>query len=249
MEFIKFGIFLLVLVLNHKSQAQFPSNIIERCVVHDNNCLKDAIQHVLKNYPTGVKQLGLRSIDPLKVEKLDINIGKNSPINMNLNFKNTELLGLSQSVIKSVTGFEKEIGSRIDIKGFTPTINLVGDYKISGSILLVPVVGSGPSNITLTNTDYTLKFLPKLTTKNGKTYVEIEKCKLKLNTKRVHHNFSNLFNGDVVLGENMNRIMNENWELIWSNNQPAVEESMSYIMKNVLNDVFATTSFDDLFSQ
>jgi hypothetical protein len=34
-------------------------------------------------------------------------------------------------------------------KGRTPVMQLIGDYEISGRVLILPITGTGPINITL----------------------------------------------------------------------------------------------------
>uniref|UniRef100_A0A336LPE9 CSON015406 protein n=1 Tax=Culicoides sonorensis TaxID=179676 RepID=A0A336LPE9_CULSO len=223
-------------------------NIVQQCTHGDNSCVMQAVNYVIKNYPAGVKKLGLVSLDPLKIDKMDIEQGENSPVNIVLNFKNIDLLGLSQTVVSSLTGFEKNLNrKKIELRGLIPMINFVGNYKIQGRILVLPITGDGKSNITLSNTNFILKLLPKSIIKGGKEYMQVDKLKLKLSTKRVFTFFSNLFNGDEALGENMNTFMNDNWKQIWPELQPIVEDSIAYILKDLMNNIFTNIPYNDLF--
>lgn len=47
-------------------------------------------------------------------------------------------------------GFQKDPrGSKIEVEGFLPKITLIGDYKIQGKVLILPIQGNGKSNLTL----------------------------------------------------------------------------------------------------
>lgn len=144
-----------------------------------------AMNYILRNYPNGIRKLGLVSVDPLKIDKMDIVQGENNPVNIELNFRNVDLVGLSQTLIKSLTGFPRDFNrKRIEIRGFIPTINFIGNYKISGRVLVLPIQGDGRSNITLSRTDVVVRLLPKSLVKGGKEYFHVEKLKLKLATSR-----------------------------------------------------------------
>lgn len=144
-----------------------------------------AMNYALRTFKNGERKLGLVSIDPLKIDKMDVIQGENSPVNIELNFQNVDLLGLSQTLIKSVTGFQKDFNrKKVEVRGFIPTINFIGGYKISGRILVLPITGVGQSNITLSRTECVVRFLPKSIIKNGKEYMHVERLKLKLATSR-----------------------------------------------------------------
>lgn len=90
-----------------------------------------------------------------------------------MNFKETDLIGLQAhdfysikqvNCLKSVgnfinkielhRGFQKENQGAYEIKLKGPVIYLIGPYKISGRVLILPIQGEGKSNITLGNVDF-----------------------------------------------------------------------------------------------
>lgn len=47
-------------------------------------------------------------------------------------------------------GFEKDPKlSKFELYGHLPRLSIIGDYKITGSVLIIPIVGNGLMNITL----------------------------------------------------------------------------------------------------
>lgn len=42
-------------------------------------------------------------------------------------------------------------GEDFELIGFIPQLSIIGNYKISGSVLILPIVGNGHLNITLGN--------------------------------------------------------------------------------------------------
>lgn len=129
-------------------------------------------------FPNGVRAMNLLPIDPLPIDKMDIVQGGNSPVNIILNFKRAKFSGSSGATVKSVKGFDRDVnGKKIEIVANFPTASLYGDYKIGGRVLVLPIQGQGQANLTLTNFDFAIRFLPKLVTRGGQQYLSMEKAK------------------------------------------------------------------------
>lgn len=62
-------------------------------------------------------------------------------------------------------------------------------------------------------------------------------------------NFSNLFNGNKELGDNMNLFLNENWQDIFKETKASIEKAFVRVIKEYINDVFMKMPYKDLFSQ
>lgn len=62
---------------------------------------------------------------------------------------------------------------------------MLSDYEIKGRVLVLPIEGRGKANLTAENAEIQAKFQPKVTTKNGKNYIQIDdKFKLNFDTSR-----------------------------------------------------------------
>lgn len=59
--------------------------------------------------------------------------------------------------------------------------------------------------------------------------------------------FSNLFNGDQALGENMNRFLNENWRSIFEEMKPVLFDTFGKVINTYFNNIFATVPYKDMF--
>lgn len=122
-----------------------------------------------------------------------------------------------------------------------------------------------------------VKFKIDPVVKDGKTYGKISKHKSLLNTSRLSLNLENLFNGNCcikfnfivksvisgninknppnfstgnkALGDNMNNFMNENWKIIFQELKPAISGALGKIIRDILENVFMTVSYEDLFLQ
>jgi Haemolymph juvenile hormone binding protein (JHBP) len=84
---------------------------------------------------------------------------------------------------------------------------------MNGQILVLPIRGEGFANVSMNEltTRHELKG-DYFTGKDNNTYINITEYKIKFKPKWVIYRFDNLFNGDKLLGQTMNKFMNDNWE-------------------------------------
>lgn len=66
------------------------------------------------------------------------------------------------------------------------------------------------------------------------------------NDRLIMH-FSNLFNGNKELGDNMNLFLNENWKDIFHETKASIEKAFVRVIKDYINDVFMKMPYKDLF--
>ncbi|XP_059622686.1 protein takeout-like [Phlebotomus argentipes] len=220
----------------------------KRCRRNDpklGQCLLQAVTDVLPQMKNGLPDFGIPSIDPLAINALTIQQGKNSPINLKQDFKNIQLSGISET---RLTKYNPDLNNYIlRCDGLTPRVDFVGDYTMDGRILLLPITGKGKANITMVGLKTVHELIGEPIKKKGEVYIRFKEYNIKLLPKRVYLNFENLFNGDKVLGENMNRFMNENWELIFNELKGGYEDTFSYVFKDVTNKIFTKVPMNKIF--
>lgn len=124
---------------------------------------------------------------------------------------------------------------------------LIGDYSISGRILVLPIQGEGKCNLTLDNMDMSIKWSGKTVTKNGKEYLQTDKFKFVFDTSRLYMNFGNLFKGDKALGDNTNKFLNENWQDILNELKVNLFDAFGQVVESLINSAFAKVPYKDLF--
>lgn len=155
-----------------------PAQDIKKCKVGDDACVMEIANTIFQKSFKGIDELGLPSFDPLKIKKMNIVQGGQSSVQIDLKFRNVELVGLSKSKVYRVSGFKRDPqGNKLQIDFKTPLGTIVGPYVINGQILILPIVGDGNVTLNLINLDVHLKFLTKKVVRDGKTYMEIEKSK------------------------------------------------------------------------
>jgi hypothetical protein len=150
----------------------------KKCKVSDEKCLVDGANEIFKKYTKGDEKLGIPSIDPLTIEKMDIEQHGNGSVQLNLRFRKSELTGLSNAKVYKFTGFQENPDKNIlEMNMKTPLGLLAGKYDIDGKMLILPIKGRGNFTLNLENLDIKLRFLTKKVEKNGKFFMNLEKAK------------------------------------------------------------------------
>lgn len=175
----------------------------------------------------------------MKIESVAVETaGATSAFNLKSSFHNANIHGLSTSKLQRTATKFKKFAMKSD--AYTDRLDFVGQYKMKGQILVLPIVGEGFANVSMN----------QLTTRHelhgnyfqgadNNTYINITSYKIKFRPKWVKFRFDNLFNGDKVLGETMNRFMNENWEPVFYGLIPGYEENFGEKFRKVANILFS----------
>lgn len=73
--------------------------------------------------------------------------------------------------------------------------------------------------------------------------------KIHLKPKKVTYHFGNLFNGDNKLGDNINKVLNENWSEVFQDVKPQYEEVFQKIAATIFNGLLEKVPKKDLFGE
>ena len=124
---------------SYKQQTIYCMEIMK--VFLNNSTLKLCIDFL---YSSGYQDLGLSSIDPLKIDDMQVNenIG---PVEIEATMKNLKVFGLSTGSFYKFRGFEN---NKLEIGLKTPSGVTRGLYTVDGSVLFIPVAGKGAGNCT-----------------------------------------------------------------------------------------------------
>ncbi|XP_026480098.1 protein takeout-like [Ctenocephalides felis] len=258
-------LFVCVIAVAICSAAKLP-NEIPRCKFQDTNCLESAIQRSVRLLKDGDRKLNLNALEPLHVTAINIDTGAGN-FRLKLDLMELDITGFS--TIENV-----KIQSKGDdqlswvLTGHVPKVEVKGKYKADGQVLVLPVQGDGDANISLLssfvrshictqnrllNGSQTILILPIIKEtdqrpqRKGKAYMQLNQFDVKFNAKRVTMHFDNLFNGDKVLGDNLNNFINENWQEIFKEVQPALEDSLAQIFLEITNRFFNKVPFDEVY--
>ncbi|SPP83811.1 blast:Protein takeout [Drosophila guanche] len=259
----------LVLSLAVAVHADFPDDP-KPCKYGDTECFVEFCNRLITEKATeGDDSLNLIQLDPLIVDKMVLKQGANgSPVNIDLTFTNNKLYGNKDLRFKKMRyvlryfqmeanriyiyllhrGFGKEIATKHEMVMSSKVFSLVGEYAIKGQVLVLPISGTGYSNMTLMGSDVKISFTGKPVEKNGEMYMEASDLKYTVKPKDQHFYFTNLFNGDKTLGDTMNTFLNENSAAIFSETKESIEKAFSAVYEPLITRVFSKYPYAKYFA-
>ncbi|KAH8267646.1 hypothetical protein KR018_012369 [Drosophila ironensis] len=228
----------------------FTADDPQPCKFGDTDCILKICNKIFSEQASeDIPSLNLKRLDPLHVDRMEINQGGNSPVGINLTFTDNMIHGLKNMRFVKVKGFGKDLAGPHELKAVMKSVSLVGRYSINGKVLILPISGNGQSNITLTNVRAILGFSGKPMEKNGETYMDITDFKLSMKPDTSHYHFGNLFNGDKALGDNMNAFLNDNSEAIYKETSASIDKSFADLFIGIIKNVFSQRPYAKLFME
>ncbi|XP_062124613.1 protein takeout [Drosophila sulfurigaster albostrigata] len=223
---------------------------IQKCSIMDENCLRDGMNYVLKNFARkGIKELNLVQLDPLLIKKFSLGKNPKSPVNIDLTFTNANLLGLSDAQVKKVTPFSKDLSRDITFELMSPRITLTGPYVVDGKVLILPIRGKGDADIVLQQCKvHAVVKLRPVSKGPHQTFAEVVEVKFFLDPSRVTYKFTGLFNGEKAPSENFHALVNESWQEVFNELKADISTAMGLIFKSILNRTLSKLPLEQLFS-
>ncbi|CAK1552404.1 unnamed protein product [Leptosia nina] len=230
------------------AENSLPADFI-RCRQKDsglNACLKTAVPDALRKMKKGVMELSVPPLEPLSVSGMNIEAGA-GPVVITQNYKNIRLSGLTDSIITNYKADLKQY--RLRTESLTPKMEFIADYIMKGRILVLPIQGKGIANVTMVNLVVKHDLIGEPVSRDGETYMWIRDYRVKFIPKKVYLHFSNLFNGDKRLGDQMNLFLNENSDLVFNELKDAYEKSLSSVFQDVTNKIFNSVPMNKIFPE
>ncbi|VVC37096.1 Haemolymph juvenile hormone binding [Cinara cedri] len=225
-----------------------PSYIGKGCLRDDPNldeCVVRKGAPVIERIVKGDPKYRIPKLDPLIIPEMTIKQGTKQ-VGLVMKCKNCQLHGLKNTKFVKARLREKERHVEWDFE--LERCMFLGQYSIEGQVLILPIKGDGDANITVTDITFTYVYDYKLNKKeNEKDYVEITNSYLNFNAKGMVLKLDNLFNGDKLLGDNMNIFLNENWKDLLKEFGPPIGDALGTIMKNTLESVSELVPYDFIF--
>lgn len=185
------------------------------------------------------------SLDPLAINSISIIQGPESPVSVNINFKNIKIENIAKS---SITKCRPDLENFIlKCESLSPEIGFFGDYTMKGQVLFLPINGNGKASIILRNLVAKHEIIGEPIQENGELFMKVKLYRVKLIPEKVHFDFQNLFNGDKLLADTMNNFLNENSNLVFKELRGSFEEALGHIFKDITNKLFTQVPMDKIF--
>uniref|UniRef100_A0A1B0BD99 Haemolymph juvenile hormone binding protein n=1 Tax=Glossina palpalis gambiensis TaxID=67801 RepID=A0A1B0BD99_9MUSC len=215
------------------------------CNYGDNECIKKVANLFIRD-----SSIGLVPVDPLTLDTIHIRQGAESPLNIDFTLTNNKLYGVSNAIVTNVKGFGKDFTKKNSLVIKVPgPISLIGEYAVSGKVLILPMQGEGKSNITFVDAEFRIDFTGAPEESDGNTYMKLENFHCYADPKSIIFDFENLFNGDKALGDNMNKFLNENWKEIFTEIEDSLDKEFGVVVGKVVDKVLAKYPYAKYFNE
>lgn len=232
--------------------ADLPADI-QKCHYGDVDCIKTSAADVLKKHSKGLPDLNIPNLEPFHLDNATFGEGSVPKENYDVKLRMTDfdIYGLENFEFDKFVGFEKDpLKSKFEFYGKVPSLKIKAKYNVKGKVLSLPIEGDGPLEIEINDVEVSMKVkLAEGEKKDGKSYMKVDKYKTLIEAKTFKIKMENLFKGDKNLGDSMNELLNKNWKVIWGETKPDVNKIVGKFAIDILNDVFTTVPYDDLFLQ
>ncbi|PSN34100.1 hypothetical protein C0J52_12949 [Blattella germanica] len=192
--------------------------------------------------PVGDRKKKVPSLDPLHI--VNIELDERGFI---LNLNDITVAGFKDSDIHDLKyDFENQIFSMYLT---VPRLEMTGKYNVKGKLLLIPISGNGDVNATLVNTKMWVDVKFQIKTFDGKSYIVKDEPAVRTEPKRAYIRFENLFNGNKVLGDQINVFIDANWQDVYKELSPVLMQALGNIIISITNKFERTATFDELFPE
>nr|XP_043066723.1 uncharacterized protein LOC108125042 [Drosophila bipectinata] len=125
--------------------------------------------------------------------------------------------------------------------------NFRGTYSLNLNLLLLDIKGRGNMQGYCENAKASVKMRGTRYQRNGQDFAKFTKMTMRIQFKDFKLNLENLFNGDRILGDVGNRLINNNQDLYLNEIVPGLERGLSKKFLDVANEILATATFDEMF--
>ncbi|CAG9767803.1 unnamed protein product [Ceutorhynchus assimilis] len=211
-----------------------------------NKCLLSSIQSAVKMLRPGMPQYGMKPLDPLHTDKLTFGSG-NGPVQLTQYYDNITVTGLSDSILNKAHYDEADDIVTILFSATCPLATQIAHYHAKGQISTLPVFGDGEAILKLVNLQLLLEFKCKKVQKSGKTHLKINSLFLNMVPEKVTMYFGNLFDGNKLLGDNINKVLNDEWQAMWTDVKSEVEKGYGKIFRDYAQVFFDKVPSDQIF--
>ncbi|XP_052755611.1 protein takeout-like [Galleria mellonella] len=198
---------------------------ITPCRQSDSSCLKTTAQKAVPVLAAGYADLQMISMDPMHISRI-----KSNQAGLQMDFKNSVVKGLRKCIVLDLTRKD----NKIKIKTKCSAV-LIGDYKLNGKLLIMPIEGSGKYKIKITDIIVDFSFEMGERRSAGDVYWVFQNWRYNQQVDgNVRFHFQNLFNGNKELSDSIHEFANSNWKDIFNElSQPIMDAVMKKIVAEI----------------
>ncbi|XP_066144885.1 protein takeout-like isoform X2 [Euwallacea fornicatus] len=217
------------------------------CKVQDSDfetCLNLAIEQAIRMAKNGLPEYNIPPLDPIKLSALSVAEGS-GVVEVTQDYEDITVFGFSNLKInKSHVDLEKK---SLEFWTVHPEIRQKAKYRVKGKILMLPVYGNGNCSLFIVNsyTKHLIKF--EETNKGESVYFTPKSYQIKMIPEHASYIFENLFNGNKLLGDNINKVINQEWRTIFNEVGAAHHKLYAELFLEFTKNVFEKHPINDIF--
>ncbi|XP_071455745.1 protein takeout-like [Hetaerina americana] len=239
---------LAILALTDTANALLP-DYIKVCKKSDpksNQCILNSIQELRPKLLKGIPELNVPSLEPLNIPEIKFSSGPQAA-KFDATLSNIVVRGPGSFIIRELRADLKN--NVFDFNLLLPQLFFEGDYKLDVKILLLPIRGAGKIHGNFTEYTAEVHMPGNKIKRDGEEYLELEKMQMKIKVGKTQIRLSNLFDGDPILGEATNRILNENSKIFIEEISPVLEDTLANLFTAIANRITLTFTYKELFPE
>ncbi|KAF6206993.1 hypothetical protein GE061_018230 [Apolygus lucorum] len=235
---------LLLAFASIASAAKLPS-YIKPCKADRklNECALKRGREIIPILSKGDPSIRVPVLEPLLLDRVDLK--PQGSLELRLSCYNCHVHGLSKAKLLDIS---LDLRKRhIALKLKIPRLMVIGKYDVLGKVLLFPITGKGVANLTLSDVDVEAALGYRLHKKKKEEFAEAIKHQVKFDAADFKISLTNLFNGDKLLGDNMNLILNDNWKEVLNDLKPSISSTVGQIIVTIINQIFELIPYSQFF--
>ncbi|KAF2881399.1 hypothetical protein ILUMI_24773, partial [Ignelater luminosus] len=221
-----------------------------KCYIDDpefNSCLLKGFQTLKPYVSNGIEEIGLPSLNPLRVSKLVVS--QNGPLaSYQFLLENSTIAGLDNYYIHEFR-FNPNTMTFYGRIAYD-TLILASNMDALGEVISIPIEGKGSTEVTLIGPiDGEFEINGNLKNENGVDYYNTTSIKVNLNIYDGINFIDGFFNNNVQLTRTFNDIFNANSKLVVNIMTPVYTELAKLGIKNLITELTNRIPFNQLFPQ
>uniref|UniRef100_A0A1A9ZCY4 Hemolymph juvenile hormone-binding protein n=1 Tax=Glossina pallidipes TaxID=7398 RepID=A0A1A9ZCY4_GLOPL len=180
-------------------------------------------------------------LEPLNLDNIELGGGQQ----FHAIFSDMQVRGGSNFIINKLKANTSSMA--FDLLLTLPRIDFVANYFMKLNILLLDVEGQGKARGHCENATALVKMRGVRYFKDDVELVKFTKMPMRINISVFKMHLDNLFNGDPVLSEVGNTIINDNQDLYLKEIIPGLQKALSQKFLDIANMMLAYTTYDEMF--
>ncbi|KAF2878874.1 hypothetical protein ILUMI_27294 [Ignelater luminosus] len=209
-------------------------------------CIANSVNTLIPYLKVGIPELDVPPLEPLQLNDVQLKLGSDDA-KIATNITNIHVWGASSFQLLSLRAIVSPNANTFHFNVNVPRLQLLGQYAIDTKILFLNLKGNGPLEINITDYSFNCTMNGHKIEKNDVTYLEFERMECSMNFKNVNVLLKHIFNGNALLGNTTNTVINQNVDMFYKEIKPSLVEALGKTFTDIANKITLRFSYDELF--